>query len=67
VEIEAGGTRQVAEINNAASYASSNDIRLHFGLGSAKIIQHLTIFWPSGKVQTLENVAINQILAVREP
>jgi len=67
VEIEAGGKRQVAEINNAASYASANDPRLHFGLGTASVIQRLTIFWPSGKVQTLENVKVNQILTVREP
>lgn len=67
VEIEAGGRKQIGEINNVASYLSSNDIRAHFGLGAAKTITRMTVRWPSGKVQTLTNVAANQILTVDEP
>jgi hypothetical protein len=58
---------QVREINNVASYLSSNDVRLHFGLGSAKVIQRIDISWPSGTKQVLTDVAVNQILAVKEP
>jgi hypothetical protein len=67
VTIETSEGRQVREINNVASYLSSNDIRLHAGLGAAKIIQRLEIRWPSGTRQVLTNVAVNQILAVEEP
>jgi hypothetical protein len=67
VTIETSEGRQVREINNVASYLSSNDIRLHAGLGSAKIIQRLEIRWPSGTRQVLTNVAVNQILVVEEP
>jgi hypothetical protein len=66
VTIETSEGRQVREINNAASYLSSNDIRLHVGLGAAKIIQRLEIRWPSGTRQVLTNVAVNQILVVEE-
>ena len=65
--VEAGGHRQAAEVTNVASYLSSNDIRLHIGLGAATSASRITIRWPSGKTQTLTNVAANQILNVQEP
>ena len=58
---------QVGEINNVASYLSANDIRLHFGLGAAKVIQRIEILWPSGTKQVLTDVPVNQILTVKEP
>ena len=67
VTVETAGGVQVKEINNVASYLSSNDIRLHFGLGKAGIVRRLEVVWPSGTRQTLNDVAVNQILAVEEP
>ena len=67
VRAETAGRVQVREINNVASYLSSNDTRLHLGLGGAKIIQRLEILWPSGRRQLLTDVAANQILVVKEP
>jgi hypothetical protein len=58
---------QVREVNNVASYESSNDIRLHAGLGDAKVVQEIEILWPSGTRQVLKDVAANQILKVVEP
>ena len=55
------------EINNVASYLSSNDTRLHFGLGDATVIRKLEILWPSGATQILKDVAVNQILVIKEP
>ena len=67
IELEAGGQRRIREVNNVASYESSNDVRVHFGLGSARVVQRLSIFWPSGKVQILQNVPVNQFLVIEEP
>jgi len=67
VEVETSEKKQVKEINNVASYLSSNDIRLHFGLGKAKTIQRVEVLWPSGLRQVLKDVAVNQILVVDEP
>jgi enediyne biosynthesis protein E4 len=67
VTLETSEGRQVREINNVASYLSSNDIRLHFGLGAATVIRQIDVVWPSGTHQTLKNVAINQILVIEEP
>jgi enediyne biosynthesis protein E4 len=66
VRVQTPGTLQVREINNAASYQSANDIRLHVGLGAAKSIPQIEILWPSGIRQILEDVAVNQILTVKE-
>ena len=61
------GRTLVREVGNVASYLSSSDTRLHLGLGPAKSIQRLEILWPSGRRQTLNDVAANQILTVKEP
>jgi len=48
VFVMAGGVRRRADVFSGASYASSSDPRVHFGLGSASKIDKLEIFWPSG-------------------
>ena len=58
------GQRQ--EAGPAGSYLSSNDRRVHFGLGNADTAK-VEIRWPSGRTQRLEGVAANQILTVVEP
>ncbi len=67
VKIQTSEGVQVREINNVASYLSSNDIRLHAGLGAARTIQQIEILWPSGTKQVLKDVAVNQILLIEEP
>ncbi len=67
VTLQTVAGKQIKEINNVASYLSSNDIRLHFGLGAAKIIQRIEVAWPSGTKQVLTNVPVNQILVIAEP
>jgi hypothetical protein len=67
VEVLTSAGRQVREINNVASYLSSNDIRLHVGVGAASIVQQIEIRWPSGVRQILNNVAVNQVLVIKEP
>ncbi|MFO7302235.1 MAG: CRTAC1 family protein [Acidobacteriota bacterium] len=67
VTVETPAGRQVREINNVASYLSANDLRLHVGLGTARTATRVEIRWPSGQVQTLTNVAANQVLTITEP
>ena len=59
--------RQVDEVRSGSSYLSGNDLRLHFGLGSAKIAQRVEIRWPSGATQTLTEVAADRVVIVQEP
>ncbi len=48
------------------SYMSASDPRIHFGLGQRKTIEALEITWPSGIVDKLTNIPINQIITVKE-
>ena len=54
------------EISNVASYLSSNDIRLHLGVGDAQVVQQIEVLWPSGAKQVLNDVGVNRILAIKE-
>jgi hypothetical protein len=67
VRVQTAAGLQIRDISNVASYQSANDIRLHVGLGNAKIVQQIEVLWPSGTKQTLMDVAVNQILVIKEP
>jgi len=44
-----------------------HDMRPNFGLGDAELADIVRIEWPSGTVQELTNIAVDQILEVVEP
>ncbi len=58
---------QYNAVTTSVGYASSSDVRVHFGLGRQTLVQELEFFWPSGTHQVLKNVKIDQVLTVREP
>ena len=66
VKIKAGGQTQIREVKAGGSYASSSDLRAHFGLATSTVIEELSVFWPSGQQQILTNVPVDQIVKVRE-
>ncbi|MBV9437667.1 MAG: CRTAC1 family protein, partial [Acidobacteria bacterium] len=63
ITIKAGGRVFVNEVRSGSSYSSSNDMRLHFGLGSAAKIDSLEVRWPTGAVESFDAKldAINSI------
>jgi hypothetical protein len=58
---------QWVTVTTGGSYLSASDKRAHFGLGSTKTAQSIEIRWPSGILQTLKEVAADQILTIDEP
>ena len=54
------------EATTAVGYSSSSDKRVHFGLGSAGVIDNIELTWPSRIKQVLKNVKVDQILTVME-
>jgi hypothetical protein len=58
------GQKLVQEIHAGSSYLSSEDPRVHLGLGAQTSVKLLTVRYPSGKAITLHNVRANRILAV---
>jgi hypothetical protein len=67
LELQSGGRKQIAERIAGSGYLSQDDGRVHFGLGSATKADKLTIHWPSGQEQVLENLAVDRVLTVEEP
>ena len=66
VFLTAGGVRQRADVYSGASYASSSDPRLHFGLGSASKVDKLEILWPSGLREEVALPCIDCIVQLAE-
>jgi enediyne biosynthesis protein E4 len=66
IKIVAGGMTQTDEVHSGGSYLSQNDLRVHFGLGSATKIDSVEIRWPSGKTDSLHDLAVDEFYAVLE-
>jgi hypothetical protein len=66
LKLVAGGMTQTDEVHSGGSYLSQNDLRLHFGLGSTAKIDQVEIHWPSGKVETLKNIAADHFYSLVE-
>jgi hypothetical protein len=54
------------EVRSAYSYCSANDLRAHFGLGSATRVKTITVRWPSGQQDTFADLAANRIYQITE-
>ena len=61
------GMEHFGVVSTASSYLSASDMRVHFGVGSDRLIKELEVEWPSGTVQRLKDVGTNQLLTVEEP
>lgn len=57
---------QVEQAKGGMSYMSASDPRIHFGLGTRIKIESLEITWPSGLVDRLANLPVDQIITVKE-
>jgi enediyne biosynthesis protein E4 len=72
VFLTAAGVRQRADVYSGASYSSSSDARVHFGLGTASSVEALEIDWPDGVKQMVDAAALNRdglnrIVKIEEP
>lgn len=66
VTVHAGGMTQFDEVRGGGGYLSQNDLRLHFGLGSATKIDAVEVRWPTGKTESFKDVAADKIYVITE-
>jgi hypothetical protein len=66
VYLTAGGIRQRCDVLSGGSYLSSNDFRVHFGLGDTDTIDSVEIHWPSGDSESIKLTALDRIYTVTE-
>ena len=67
VRIESALGAQVRQLWLARGYSSSSEPMVHFGLGQDTNIRHLTVTWPSGHVQSFENLPVDRRFTITEP
>ena len=66
LKLTSEGFTRVEQSKGGTSYMSASDPRIHFGLGKRAKVESLVVTWPSGQVDKLTNVPIDQIIAVKE-
>ena len=57
---------QVATRFGGGSFLSASDVRLHFGLGHACTVDHVEVWWPSGRHDRYSGLAADTGYKVRE-
>jgi hypothetical protein len=66
IKAVAGDMVQEDEVRSGGSYLSQNDLRIHFGLGSHDRLDRVEILWPSGKTESIGNLAADRFYSVKE-
>jgi enediyne biosynthesis protein E4 len=66
IKLSSGSGVQYNHMTTSVGYASSSDGPVHFGLGADTKADSIEIRWPSGAVQTLQNIPADRVLKVKE-
>ncbi|MCP3978096.1 MAG: CRTAC1 family protein [bacterium] len=64
VTLVAGDRRWSAVVQNATSYQSAGDLRLHFGLGDVGRVERIEVLWPDGGRETFDGVGVDRSVTV---
>ncbi len=60
------GHRFVQEVRSGSSYISSNDMRLHFGLGSSVEVKRIEVRWPNGNIEVFQGGSADRFITLIE-
>jgi hypothetical protein len=61
------GVNLIRTVIDGGTYQGNSTLIQQFGLGTATQADTVTVYWPSGMIQTLTNVAGNQRMTITEP
>lgn len=61
-----GGKKQVQVVTGGMGFSSQNQHRLHFGLGESDKADKVTVYWPSGRIDTIEHPELNKLHIIKE-
>jgi enediyne biosynthesis protein E4 len=56
----------VDEVRSGSSYNSSNDLRLHFGVGQERQVEAIQVRWPNGHEETFSGSRSDQFVTLTE-
>jgi hypothetical protein len=57
---------QIREVRAGESYGIMNSMQIHFGMGDQPIVDSIAVFWPSGVIDRLYNLPVNQYVNLQE-
>jgi hypothetical protein len=66
VHLVAGGAEQWQEVRGGGSYLSQNDLRVHFGLDGATVVDRLDVRWPNGRDEHWQSLAADTLHTLTE-
>ncbi len=66
VRVTTSKMTQIDEVRAGGSYNSTNDTRLHFGLGSEATINKIDVLWPSGLRQEFSEIQSDAMYEIKE-
>ena len=66
IRVKANGVWQTRFVNSQNGFGGQTSFRQHFGVGNASKIDSIIVYWPSGNVQSLKNVNVNQNTVMTE-
>jgi hypothetical protein len=66
ITVKVGKRILVEEVRSGSSYISQNDLRVHFGLGSAVAVDAVQVRWPSGLIENFDNLLVDTIHTLKE-
>ena len=66
IEVQSAMGSQMRDIRSGDGFRYMSSLNAHFGIGTDTEIQSVTIYWPSGIVDTILNPTINETLFVQE-
>jgi hypothetical protein len=67
VRVVTGNHTQMNEVASGGSVMSQSDLRLHFGLQQAEVVDLIEVKWPTTQmIEKFTRVEANQILTIRE-
>ena len=66
ITVKVGKRTLVDEVRSGSSYISQNDLRVHFGLGSATRLDAVHVRWPSGLIESFNNLSVDTINTIKE-
>jgi len=62
----AGGATLWSLVKTGSSYCSQSELTLTFGLGKADKVASIEVVWPSGRKETIADLAANQSIVIQE-
>lgn len=66
VEIYGAWGKQIRDVQSGTGFGNMNTLNTHFGIGQATAITKVVVKWPSGLVDTINNVTPNTTIHVVE-